>query len=137
MEPGGYMDEKNFDEWNVLKKQLDKIDDPPEFYVGQIWFCSFGINIGQELNGKHKNSERPVVVFAKFGKTYCWAIPLTSGVKSGDYFYSGLFAGKMSSAVLIQMRLIDSRRLLRLIGRVSQKDLYMIRESVTALVYKK
>lgn len=130
------MEEKKFDEWNEFKKTLELRNDPPIFSVGDIWFCSIGVNIGRELDGKNYFSERPVIVLAKFGRTYFWAVPLSSGIKEGNYFYSSLFAGEHSTAVLIQMRLVDSRRLQRRIGTVPLAELHVIRERVTALAFK-
>ena len=62
---------KNFDNWNIKKKILDKndVDDLKIFFNNrQIWWCAVGNNIGLEQNGKGENFERPVLIFKKFNK---------------------------------------------------------------------
>ncbi|MCK5285783.1 MAG: type II toxin-antitoxin system PemK/MazF family toxin [Candidatus Pacebacteria bacterium] len=108
----------NFDKWNKKKKILDKkdIDNLKIFFnKREIWWCAVGNNIGLEQNGKGENFERPVLIFKKFNKYVFLGIPLTTKEKNLKLpFYFKLTGAKIESiAVLSQIRLFSSKRLLR------------------------
>lgn len=46
------MDYKDFDIWNSQKKNIHKKENIPYFHDREIWYCTFGINVGVEQNGK-------------------------------------------------------------------------------------
>jgi mRNA interferase MazF len=54
--------EKNFNEWNFLKQNLDKKEKTIFFKERDIWWCSLGLNIGHEENGKNTYFTRPILV---------------------------------------------------------------------------
>ena len=60
--------EKDFDKWNTEKKLIDQriINKDKFFYPREVWWCSAGLNIGVESNGKNKNFERPMLIIKKF-----------------------------------------------------------------------
>ena len=109
---------KNFDKWNIEKKKIENrnIDNPKiMFNDREIWWCTFGINIGTEQDGKGKNFERPVLILRKFNKYMFLGIPLTTKKKDLNLpFYFKLIGAKVESiAILSQIRLFSSKRLLR------------------------
>ncbi len=109
---------KNFDKWNKMKQVLNRknVDDLKIFFNNrQIWWCAVGNNIGLEQNGKGKNFERPVLIFKKFNKHIFLGIPLTTKEKNLNLpFYFKLIGAKIESiAILSQIRLFSSKRLLR------------------------
>ena len=102
---------KNYDEWNKLKKQLDiksKIVTPKE---REVYWVSIGENIGFEQNGKGKEFSRPVLVVTKFLRSMFFGIPLSTKIKQGSYFHEFTFLDKQSSALIVQGRLFDTKRL--------------------------
>ena len=42
--------DKDFDKWNIEKKNLDErlINKNSFFYPREVWWCSIGINVGVE-----------------------------------------------------------------------------------------
>lgn len=117
--------EKDYWGWYKLKKKLHTSDKSKTFFhEREIWFCSLGLNIGHEQDGKHNKYERPVLILKKFNNYMLWAIPLTSGNKKGKYFFRFKYSqnGKVNSAILSQIRLFDCRRLLRRIGQIPKND---------------
>ena len=56
--------EKDFDKWNSEKKLVDKktVNRDLFFYAREIWWCSAGLNIGVEADGKNENYERPFLI---------------------------------------------------------------------------
>lgn len=111
---------KDFENWNDFKKNLHLNGARRFFNKREIWWCSIGINIGFEQDGKSSSFERPIIVLKKFNKDTCLIVPLTTNMKNNKYFfYLGNIDGKNASAILSQIRLIDSKRL---INKVSTLD---------------
>jgi mRNA-degrading endonuclease toxin of MazEF toxin-antitoxin module len=106
---------KDFDSWNELKKN---INDRNPVYVSEreIWFCSVGLNVGSEQDGKHENFERPVLIIKKVTNNTFIGIPLTSNKKKGTWYVP--INSTNSSAVISQIKLFDTRRLARKIKGV-------------------
>jgi hypothetical protein len=61
---------KDFDGWIKKKKSLHESskEKAAYFYEREIWWCSIGINIGFEQDGKNEHFERPVLVLRKFNR---------------------------------------------------------------------
>src|SRR5215203_4923320 len=109
--------ENDFFGWAKIKERVDKRKQAPYFGVGQIWWCSLGANVGTEQDGKGPQYVRPVVVLTKFNEHSCLVVPLTGRERQGRYYlYLGAVGDRPSSAILSQLRLIDSRRLLEKAG---------------------
>lgn len=112
--------EKNFDDWNVVKKQLNLRSARKRIKERDILFLSIGENVGFEQNGKGEEFLRPVLVYKKFSKYTFWGIPLTKTQKSGDYYFSFSFKGEQSTAILSQLRLFDTKRIKYFYGRLRE-----------------
>jgi mRNA-degrading endonuclease toxin of MazEF toxin-antitoxin module len=126
---------KDFDVWNKLKKEIDcsKVD----FYVQtrQIWWCSLGVNIGSEQNGHGESFERPVIVIRKYTSDTFLCIPLTTKEKNGNYYCKmGDNLETISYAILSQAKVLDRKRLRRLIGMVPHKEFHEIVEKYKNLI---
>lgn len=122
--------EKDFQKWHNKKGEINRNQDIPYFYEREIWWCSLGLNIGFEQDGKNENFERPIVILKKFNKHIFWAVPLTSKQKFGKYYYHFVFGNETSAAIVSQLRLISSKRLLRKIGMISESDFARIKKIV-------
>lgn len=130
------MYQKRFDEWNVHKKIIQRFEHDEDFYFHEreIWWCSLGTNIGIETDGKHEQFERPVLVLKKFYKDMLWVLPLTSHAH-GDLFHQEIRHEFGNSWVMLtQIKTIDSKRLLRKLGTVSQKDFLRIQETLCCFI---
>lgn len=82
------------------------------------WWCSIGVNIGNEQDGKNDEFERPVLVFKKLNKYMFIGIPQTTKIKEGKYFHCYKNDGTRYTFILSQIRLFSSKRLLRKVGRL-------------------
>lgn len=118
--------EEDFDEWNLLKK---KIDNKKEVFCNtrEIWWCSIGINIGSEENGKNHLFERPILITKVFNKNICRVIPLTSTVKDDKNHISISYLDRTGSAILSQMKTISTRRLSRKMCRLDKEQFEKIK----------
>lgn len=125
--------EKDFDNWNKIKKDLDNIKILPDFQIREIWFCSLGCNVGIEENGKHENFERPILILKKFNKNMLLIAPLTSNHKDLP-FYHLLKYETISSVMLTQIKIIDTRRLIRKIRTIPNKEFFVIKDKIRKLI---
>ena len=117
------MDSK-FDEWNDLKKCVDKKEIKVNIKERYIYFLSVGHNVGTESFGKGEAFLRPVIVYKKLGSNYFLGIPLTSKVKDGSYYFTfNRKNGKKNTAMLNQMKTFDAKRVVSYGGKIS-KNVY-------------
>ena len=126
---------KDFDDWNELKKKYESHNNHI-FEENEIWWASIGVNIGFESCGKNSNFNRPVLILKKFNKFIFLGIPLSSKIKQGKYYYNFEFKGKNSNALLSQVRLFDSKRITHLIGKLSDKQVKLIKEKLCEVIMK-
>ena len=126
--------EKEYDDWNKLKKDLSTKKSNVFFHEREIWFCSLGKNIGYEEDGKNELFERPILVIRKFNNEIFLAIPLTSSKKDNKYYHQYRLSGKNYAGILSQIRLLDSKRLSRKIGMIGESDFEMIVQKIHSLL---
>ncbi|MES2023778.1 MAG: type II toxin-antitoxin system PemK/MazF family toxin [Patescibacteria group bacterium] len=93
-----------------------------------IWFCSVGLNIGSEQSGKHELFERPVLVIKKVTLNTFIGVPLTSNKKKGSWYVEIPSTG--SSAIISQVKLIDTRRLARKIAVIPVEEFEVIKNKL-------
>lgn len=125
---------KDYQTWHTKKEFLQDEKARPFFHEREIWFCSLGENIGFEQDGRGEEFLRPVIVIKKFNQEVCWGIPLTKKQKKGQYYFQFLLGEEVSTAILSQIRLIDSKRLQYKIGDLSEADFVEIRKRLTQLL---
>ena len=125
---------KDFDSWNIIKKGLQDRNACASFEEREIWWCSIGLNVGDEEDGKGENARRPVLVLRKFNKRIFWGVPLTTKVKDNPHYYKIQFKEKEQCAMLTQLKLYDSKRLGSKMGRLSKIQLSGIRKAIAALI---
>ena len=119
-----------FTDWTKLKISLHISEKEIYFNSGQIWWVSLGQNIGSEQNGKNINFERPILILKKFNAGTFLSVPISTKIKKGQYYYiftneHGTFCVNLS-----QIRLISSKRLLRLTGKMNKTDFDTIRTKI-------
>jgi mRNA interferase MazF len=129
--------QKDFSEWHRLKSALQETEVPFFFFEREVWFASIGVNIGDEEDGRGERFWRPVVVFRKFTHNLFWGIPLTSTVRTGSYYHQLDFNDDNSTALLLQMRPLDRKRLIRKIGTISNEQFELLRQRIDELMPKK
>lgn len=124
------MEEKHFEEWIYLKEKLHFSNSLPKINEDEIWWCSFGENVGIEITGKHKLFSRPVFIYKKLSRFGFIGIPLTSQEKSGSWYVKFDFQGKNEVAVLSQIRTFSVSRLSSRMGKLDKNDANKIRNSL-------
>ncbi|OGG54596.1 hypothetical protein A3C20_01930 [Candidatus Kaiserbacteria bacterium RIFCSPHIGHO2_02_FULL_55_25] len=92
---------KDFDTWNERKKAIHASAQPRDlffFHEREVWWCTLGVNVGVETDGKHASFERPALVVKKFNADMFWGLPLTSRERSGKFFKVVRYEGGSSTA---------------------------------------
>lgn len=126
---------KLHDEWNEIKKSTEQINDKLYFKERDIFWARLGQNIGFEQNGKGEEFTRPVVILKKYTKDMFLAIPLSTTSRDGTFFYQFSFLpNEISTALLVQNRLLSSKRLVKKLGKISEKDFQELKEKFKKLV---
>lgn len=125
--------EKRFGEWIDLKEKLHFNARIPRILEGEVWWCSFGENVGVEINGKSQRFTRPVLIMRKLSKFGFMGVPLTSQEKIGSWYYGFNFLGKKEFAALCQARVMSVSRLHSKLGQVPAADLFNIKEAFQRL----
>ena len=124
-----------FIKWTKLKIRIHTaISKRIYFKEREIWWASLGVNIGFEEDGKHRLFERPIMVLKKFNHDVLWALPITSKDKIGKYYYGFEYENRKYSVILSQLRLISSKRLLRKVRTLPEKDFENIRNKIKNLL---
>src|SRR3989344_192482 len=99
--------EKDFDKWNNEKKGIHGQKSDVFYHEREVWWCSLGLNVGNEQDGSGSEYRRPVLILKGLSKQTCLMIPLTTA--TGEHALRpsiGTVAGKEARALLSQMRVI-------------------------------
>jgi mRNA interferase MazF len=121
--------EKDFDSWNKMKKFIN--DTNRLFFVKEreIWWCMLGLNVGNEIDGKHDVFERPVLILKTMSKETFLVLPLTTK-GADDRNHKKITTSKMVSfAKLSQSRVVSIKRFSRKVDTVSRMDFEDIKNS--------
>lgn len=125
---------KNFDNWNIKKKILDKRDVELYYRPREIWWCYLGLNVGCEQDGNEKKFLRPVIIVRDFGSSSCLIIPLTKSSKKHPLRIPiGEVENNKAVAVLSQMKVIDTKRLLEKINILDKDRFLILRKAIRNL----
>ena len=127
--------EKDFNSWNKQKKKIHNLGENKFYHSRDIWWCDLGVNIGFEQDGTGINNRRPVLILKGLSQNTCLVIPLTASASQHPMrIFLGIVGNKKASAIISQIRLIDTKRLVRKIGVVGKKKFAEIRKAVKKLI---
>lgn len=125
---------KEFDKWNKIKKFTD--DKPDNFGVHEreLWWMSFGVNVGVEIDGKNRYFDRPALILRKFNRQMVWILPTTQQAKDEKFHEKFSFEGNVYFVALTQIRTVSTKRFIRKIGMLSQEDFDKVKARVVEFV---
>lgn len=126
--------QKDFQKWHKTKEEIDNVSVRIFFHEREVWWCSIGVNVGFEQDGRGERFARPVLVFKKFNNEVCWAIPISTKIKKGKFYAPiELEDGMLRVAIISQLRLVDARRLIKKIGTIPEGNYELIQKAVINL----
>lgn len=129
-------DDLKFDEWNTKKKEISKKAKKKNINVGSIYWVNIGQNLGGEIFGKGSNFKRPVLVLSKiikYNSIMFLGVPLSSKTKnkSGFHFYHFIDNQNTKQVALLgQIRIFDTKRIVSYLSRTSKENLNAIKEQI-------
>lgn len=130
--------DNNFNKWNEIKKGVESENILVGFKNRDIFYMNMGKNIGYEQDGKGENFVRPVVIVKGFNKDIFFGIPLSTKLKEGKFYYQFSFKKQdevvTNIALLSQMRLFSTKRLLNKIGVISTEDFKNLKDKFKVLI---
>jgi mRNA interferase MazF len=122
---------KDFDEWNEQKKEVNERQDAPFCHEREVWWCALGVNVGFEQDGSGRQHDRPVLILKGLSAQTCVVIPLTTSNHEHPLRPPvGIVEGKAARGLLSQMRVIDTKRLIRKVGHLEQERFEDIRTAI-------
>ncbi len=125
---------KDFDQWNIKKKKLDTSKRNLFFKEGEIWWCSLGVNVGEEVYGKGEYFRRPVVILKKLSSNSCVVMPTTTKERNGTWFHHLNIRNKDRWVIMNQMRFISGNRLWVRESSLSGEEFSELKKSVAGLL---
>ena len=131
--------QKDFDSWNERKKYINDSDTGGEFFSPvherDIWWCSMGLNIGSEQDGKNEDFERLVLVLKRFNSRIVLGIPLTSKTKDSPYHFCFDSQGVYFVAIFSQLRLLSTSRFTRRMLKIDHSLFSEIKERIKKVLF--
>ena len=119
---------KEVTNWLKLKIKLWPERKKIVFKRGEIWWCSLGFNLGEEIFGKGDKFTRPVLIFKKFTSNSFLGLPLTTHGRKGSWYVDVKVKDTKQWILLNQARILDKKRLTNKIGDVSNADYKLTKE---------
>ena len=130
--------DSQYNNWNEIKIRIEYEYIIVGFKERDIFYMNMGKNIGFEQDGKGENFVRPVVIIKGFNKNMFFGIPLSTKMKEGKFYYKFQFQKKdelvENIALLSQMRLFSTKRLLNKIGVISKEDFIKMKNEFKSLI---
>lgn len=128
---------KDYKNWMGVKTKINNANLNRMINEGDVVWVAIGENVGVEMDGKSEKYSRPVIVLRKHSNLCFTGIPLTSQSHDGTWYHQFNFQGKTQIAVLIQTKLIDTKRVYSRIGKLSKTDYNQILISYVKLILGK
>ncbi len=126
---------KKFDEWNEVKKQVVTRSNIIQFKEREIYWASVGENVGFEQNGKGVDFARPVLIIKKLNKNLFFGVPLSTKSRTGSFFFEfELLPNQKSTALLVQAKVYDAKRLAKKIGMIKEEDFKLLKDDLKNLL---
>ena len=103
------------------------------FKQQELWWCSLGVNLGEEIFGKGSKFTRPILIFKKFTANSFLALPITKQEKQGSWYVEITIHQEKRWVMLNQARILDRKRLTNRIGALDDIDFLKVKKSFTEL----
>jgi mRNA interferase MazF len=117
---------KNYSTWMKRKSDIENKKSTLYTHVREIWWCSIGLNVGAEIDGKNENFERPVIILKVYNKETLLVLPLTTKQNDNLFHFKIETKEKIGWAKLTQARVISSKRLLRRVDIIPKLVFYKL-----------
>lgn len=110
-----------------MKQKLHRTKGDTFVHPREVWWCSLGVNIGSEIDGKNEGYERPVLVLRVYSRETLVILPITGKRKDNRFHCEVELGSRPVWVALTQVRVISNRRLLRKFDTISIEDFAHVR----------
>ena len=124
----------NYKKWIDKKFKISTLERVHQIHEGEVYWCSLGLNIGDEENGKGEDFRRPVVIIRKFNKNIFLGVPLSTKIKDNKYYIKIKLKDVTQSAMISQIKTIDTKRIDEKVGYISKADLKLLQIKIAEMV---
>lgn len=121
--------DKDFENWNYLKQKINERKRILYAHPREVWWCSLGINIGAEIDGKNENFERPVIIMKVYSKESMIVLPLTTKEKNDSFHHRLEMAERIVWVKLTQTRVISTKRLFRKVDVLDKNSFEILKNT--------
>ncbi len=129
--------QEKFNKWCKVKKKVDK-KILKNFYVKQqeVWYIYNWKNIWYESNWKWDDFKRPVLVLKKVWSLFFVAL-MTTKWKDNSFYYKldKSYFWKDSFVSLSQVKIIDKKRFINEIWKISWNDFKNIKKELQKILF--
>ncbi len=126
--------EKDFNSWNIEKKRINNEKRIVFAHPREVWWCSLGINVGAEIDGKNNNFERPVLVLKVYNKETLLVLPITTKIKNDSFHCLVKIKSGTAWVKLTQARVISNLRLLRKVDVLSETEFEKVKKEFNKFI---
>ncbi|HEY1041287.1 MAG TPA: type II toxin-antitoxin system PemK/MazF family toxin [Candidatus Paceibacterota bacterium] len=127
---------KEFKMWSRVKMSINEYNHIRRVHERDIWWCSMGVNVGDELDGKGQEFGRPVLVMKQLSARMVLIVPLTSSQSEHKYRLDvGYVKRERSKIILSQIRVVDTRRFMERITILDKKTFGAIQKAARELLF--
>jgi mRNA-degrading endonuclease toxin of MazEF toxin-antitoxin module len=118
------------------KQELETRASRPFYHAREIWWSAVGTNVGNEIDGTGREYDRPLIILRAFNAETFLGVALTGHHRSGRYYFPlGRIGDRDASANLSQVRLYDTKRLIRKIGTLEERTFHELARAVTLTIF--
>lgn len=123
---------KEFDVWAIQKKILDerKLPDTFFFLEREIWWTAIGVNVGNEIDGKNENFERPVLILKKLDSNNFIGIPISTKNNLREIKHTTSYHKGERYILLKQIRHFSAKRLLKFAVQMDEEEFLIVKDKV-------
>jgi len=123
-----------YNDWNEQKVYIELQNIRTFFKERDIFYLRAWKNVWFEQNWKWGNFSRPFLVLKKFNNETFWWVPLSSKTKEWKYYHNFILNNIPQTAIISQMRLIDSKRILDKIWMIDKINYDLIKQKIKNLL---
>ena len=120
--------------WVKQKFNINNLERNIQIKEGEVYWCSLGLNVGDEENGKGAGYRRPILVLKKFNNNIFLGVPLSTKNKNNKYYTKVTLKDTVQSAMISQIRIIDTKRLSDKIGYIKKEDLASVKSNISKMI---
>jgi mRNA interferase MazF len=121
---------KDFDNWNLIKKEINRNERQIFIRAGEIRWVVMGVNVGSEIDGKGPSFTRPALILHVIGSHLAFIVPLSTKLRSVVGYIPFQWHSSPVSLCIHQIRVISQKRILSRKGRIARSKLRYIKQEI-------